>query len=257
MQQCAGFQRVRFFYSYIFIALIVLSFVPLAYAAQPFEYQWNIVDIVAADADFVELRSRNKLLIGKVDASQMRILYAVKSSIEAVAELSAELIITDGKQPNAFAAKDIHGTNVIGINFAMLDIIGLDVHAAAALIGHEIAHLKLNHGEQSARNEQTGNVMKIFGGVVLGSLGVEAAGLVSDISVTAISTKYSRDNETEADYLGTIWSIEARYESEGAVRLHQRIYERSKHHPTPFLSTHPSGPERILKLQQLSNRLSD
>ena len=129
-------------------------------------------------------------------------------------------------------------------------------HSLAGRWSGRAAHLKLNHGEQSARNEQTGNVMKIFGGVVLGSLGVEAAGLVSDISVTAISTKYSRDNETEADYLGAIWSIEARYESEGAVRLHERIYERSKHHPTPFLSTHPSGPERILKLQQLSNRLS-
>jgi predicted Zn-dependent protease len=240
----------------IILILVAIGSSGHAVQAQPFQYQWNIRDIVRADANIVELRTRKKLLIGKVDVGQMRILYAVKSSIEAVAEISTELIITDGKQPNAFAAKEKNGNNVIGINFAMLDVIELDVHAAAALIGHEIAHLKLRHGEQAARNKQTSSMIKIFGGVALSSLGVPASGLISDITVTAISTKYSRENETEADYLGAIWAIEARYEAEGAVRLHQEIFDRSKHRPMPFLSSHPSGPTRILKLKQLSNRLS-
>ncbi|MFT4582059.1 MAG: putative Zn-dependent protease [Gammaproteobacteria bacterium] len=186
----------------------------------------------------------------------MRILYAVKSSIEEVAELSTELIIVEGKQPNAFATKTTKGANVIGINFAMLDLLGLDVHAAAALIGHEIAHLKLQHGEQAARSQKSTSMMKILGGVALSSLGVPAGGLISDITVTAISTKYSRDNEIDADYLGAIWATEARYETDGAVRLHEAIYKLSKNRSVPFLSSHPSGPQRIVTLKQLSNRLS-
>jgi Zn-dependent protease with chaperone function len=150
----------------------------------------------------------------------MRMLHAVKSSIEEVAELSTELIIVEGKQPNAFATKTTKGANVIGINFVILDLLGLDVHAAAALIGHEIAHLKLQHGEQAARSQKSTSMMKIRGGVALSSLGVPAGGLISDITVTAISTKYSRDNEIDADYLGAIWATEARYETDGAVRLH-------------------------------------
>lgn len=225
-------------------------------AGQPFKYQWNIRDIAVADDDEVQLRTRNKRLIKKVNASQMRILYAVKSSIEQVAELAVELIIVDGDQPNAFAAKNRKGQNIIGINFAMLDILGLDVHAAAALIGHEMAHLKLSHGEKRRASSDSSGVMKVLGGVALSSLGIPGAGLISDMTITALETNYSRDNETEADYLGAIWAVEAGYEPEGAVRLHAEVYKLSKSMPMPFLSSHPSGPQRIATLKALSRRLS-
>lgn len=225
-------------------------------AAEAFQYQWNIRDIVAADSDVIELRTRERRLLGKVSATQMRVLYAVKSSIETVAELPVELLIVDGREPNAFAGRGRNGENIIGINLAMLDILGLDVHAAAALIGHEIAHLKLDHGRERATQQRSSGIMKVLGGVVLGSLGVPAGGLISDITVTAIATNYSRDNEREADYLGAIWAVEARYEADGAVRLHEAIDEKSRHAPAPFLSTHPSGPERIATLRELAARLS-
>lgn len=239
-----------------FILALGMLFTMSAAAAQAFRYQWNIRDIVAANSDVIELRSRERLLLGKVSATQMRVLYAVKSSIEAVAELPVELLIVDGKSPNAFAGKGRNGENIIGINLAMLDILGLDVHAAAALIGHEIAHLKLAHGAERAKQRAGSGIMKVLGGVALGSLGVPAGGLISDITVTAIETSYSRDNEREADYLGAIWAIEADYEAEGAARLHEAMYEKSRHAPTPFLSSHPSGPERIASLRELAARLS-
>jgi len=224
--------------------------------AQAFKYQWNIRDVISADSDVIELRTRNRQLVAKVSATQMRILYAVKSSIEQVAELPVELILVDGNQPNAFAGKGRNGENIIGINFAMLAILGLDVHTAAALIGHEIAHLKLRHSEQRAAQKNTGGAMRVLGGVVLGSLGVPAGGLITDITVSAFETDYSRDNEREADYLGAIWAVEARYEADGAARLHEKMYEQSKGAPSPFLSTHPSGPERIATLRALAARLS-
>jgi Zn-dependent protease with chaperone function len=224
--------------------------------AQAFRYQWNIRDIVTANSDVIELRTRERRLVGKVSSTQMRVLYAVKSSIEAVAELPVELLIVDGKEPNAFAGKGRNGENIIGINLAMLDILGLDVHAAAALIGHEVAHLKLGHGAQRAAQQRTSGIMKVLGGVALDSLGVPAGGLISDITVTAIDSTYSRDNEREADYLGAIWAVEANYEADGAARLHEAMYAKSRHSPTPFLSTHPSGPERIANLRKLAARLS-
>ena len=229
---------------------------PADAAGQSFKYQWNVREILNADGAEIELRTRKKFLVKTVSASQIRILYAVKTSIEHVAEITTELILTDGDQANAFAGKGQNGANVIGINFAMLDILGFDVHAAAALIGHEIAHLKLSHGEKRAKNQPSTDTMKILGGVALSSLGVPAGGLISDITVTALTTSYSRDNETEADYLGAIWAVEANYEADGAVRLHEEIFTRSKHKPIPFLSAHPSGPKRIATLKGLSNRLS-
>ena len=229
---------------------------PAGAAGQPFNYQWNIRDIIRTDGEEVELRTRAKRLIKKVSTSQLRILFAVKSSIEKVAELHTELIIVDGDQPNAFAGKAQNGDKVIGINVSMLDLLGRDVHAAAALIGHEIAHLKLRHGEQRASSKDASGAMRVLGGVALSALGVPGGGLISDLTITALETNYSRDHESEADYLGAIWAVEAKYEPEGAVRLHTEIYERSRVRPMPFLSSHPSGPKRIAALKALSQRLA-
>lgn len=238
-------------------AMLILALIcaPAVYA-QGFKYQWNVRDIISADGDQIELRTTKKLLIKKVSVAQMRIIYAVKSSIESVAELNTELIIVDGNQPNAFAGKASNGANVIGINFAMLDIIGYDVHTAAALIGHEIAHLKLDHGSQQAAKKTGSSMMKILGGVALSSLGVPGGGLISDITVSAFDTKYSRDHEREADYLGAIWAVEANFEAIGAMRLHEAVYQNSGRRSSAFLSSHPSGPERIATLKALAARLS-
>ena len=235
---------------------VASTYLPVDAADQSFKYQWNVREILKAGGAEIELFTHKRVLAKTVSASQIRVLYAVKTSIERVAEITTELILTDGDQANAFAGKRQNGANVIGINFAMLDILSVDMHAAAALIGHEIAHLKLSHGEKRAKNQQSTGIMKILGGVALSSLGVPAGDLISDITVTALTTSYSRDNETEADYLGAIWAVEANYEVDGAVRLHEEIYAHSKHKPIPFLSTHPSGPKRIATLKGLSKRLS-
>ena len=166
-----------------------------------------------------------------------------------------KLIIVDGDQPNAFAGKEKNIGNIIGINFAMLEILELDVHKAAALIGHEIAHLKLKHGEKSNQPGLGSAVLKAAGGVALSSLGVPLGQTISTIGITAIETEYSRDNEREADYLGAIWAVEAGYEPGGAVRLHEAMLKSTGSSSMPFLSSHPSGPERINTLRGFAERL--
>lgn len=237
------------------IVLLVVVISQYALGA-PFKYSWNIKELAASGDGRIELRNRRGKLLKIIDTSQMRYLYAVKNSIEQVSEIQSELIIVDGKLPNAFAGKGDGNQNIIGINFAMLDILGMDMHVAAALIGHELAHLRLNHGETKKSRTESVAMMKIFSGVVLSGLGVPAAQTISNLSFTAIDTKYSRDNEREADYLGAIWSVEAGYEVYGAVRLQEAVHKKSRSSAMPFLSSHPSGPERIATLKSLSRRLS-
>lgn len=246
----------KYFARYLALRLALFSlFVATPLAAAPFQYHWDIRQLAAADADHIELRNPRNVLIRKISTSQMRILHAVKTSIVEVAEIETRMIIVDGDQPNAFAGSEKGGGNIIGINFAMLDIIGLDVHAAAALIGHEIAHLKLRHGEESKKPGLGSAILKAAGGVALSSMGVPLGHTISNIGITALETEYSRDNEREADYLGAIWAIEAGYEADGAVRLHRQMQKVAGGASMPFLSTHPSGPERIKTLEALSTRL--
>ncbi len=237
-------------------AMLLAGLLCLAPAlAGAFQYQWDIRAMAAANADIIALHDKRKKIIARVSTQQMRVLYAVKTAIEQVAEMQVEFILVDGKEPNAFAGKAQGDTNVIGINLAMLEMVGMDVHAMAALIGHEIAHLKLHHPDEGEKRAAGTGIARVLGGVVLGTLGVPGSYLLSDLAVTAIETKYSRDDERQADYLGAIWAVEAGFEVDGAVRLHTAIYESAKGRGTPFLSTHPSGPERITTLKGLAKRL--
>ena len=226
--------------------------------AAPFQYHWDIRQLASADAETIDLRDRRNKPIAQISGSQMRILHAVKTSIEQVAEIETRLLIVDGTQPNAFAGVEKNGESIIGINFAMLDIIGNDVHAAAALIGHEIAHLKLAHGKKQAKKKHSSSILKAVGGIALSSMGVPLGYAISDLTISAFETQYSRDNEREADYLGAIWAVEAGYEADGGARLHEKMLENSKlrHNSSSFLSSHPSSAERVRTLRSLSERLS-
>ena len=253
----------------VLITCLALFITSHSFAA-PFSYTWRIEDLARTNAETVELRDNKNRLLKRIDAKQMIYLYSVMQAIEEVSELRSELIITNGETPNAFATKGMAelvpvdaGTkgeaetgseetglqgkaiadtkpideenaveiNIVGINFGMLNLLGLDVHMAAALIGHELGHLKLNHGEDNKTRRRT------------------------DI-MTASNTKYSRDNEREADYLGAIWAVEAGYDPNGAVRLQELVYKKTKHLSGGFSGSHPSSIERITKLKSLARRLS-
>ena len=253
----------------VLIACLALLLAGQSLAA-PFGYTWRIEDLARTSAETVELRDKNNRILRRIDAKQMIYLYSVMQAIEEVSELRSELIITDGDIPNAFATKgmaelvpadtgggdesgagaeevSLQGNaiadakpideenaleiNIIGINFGMLDLLGLDVHMAAALIGHELGHLKLDHGADQENRRRT------------------------DMR-TAANTKYSRDNEREADYLGAIWAVEAGYDPQGAVRLQELVYKKTRHLSGGFSGSHPSSIERITKLKSLARRLS-
>ena len=116
---------------------------------------------------------------------------------------------------------------IVGLNLAMLDMLGNDVHMTAALIGHELAHLKLNHGRE--RGEKGSNV-------------------------TFEANRFSRDNEREADYLGAVWAHEAGYDLAGAIRLEEALYSLQKRRQG-YSITHPMGIERTVKIKSLARRL--
>ena len=214
-------------------ALILLLSLQSVHAAEG-PPAWKVRELAQLPAKTVDLRDARDRLIRTLDIRQMVYIYAVMAAIQEAAEIDAELYILPGDNPNAFAGKGKDDENIVGINFGMLDLLGDDVHAVAAILGHELAHLKLNHGAdvEKARARTTSSVF------------------------SASETKYSRDNERDADYLGIIWAVEAGYDPEGAVRVHEQLYRLSKTRPGSFVGSHPSSIERITVLKSLVRRLS-
>lgn len=238
---------------------VVLVLLPGMLAAQAGGGAWRVADLAAADGEVVAVGDRKGRVIARLSTAQMRMLYAVERAIARAAETEALFVIVPGEVPNAFAGtgtrRDGSEQDFLAINFAMLDLIGSDMHAAAALLGHELAHLKLRHGERAADRAASTGVLGALGSAILGQMGVPAGGLLTDLTVSAVQSGYSRDNEREADYLGAIWAVEAGFEVDGAVRLHEALAALGATTSTSFFSSHPSGPERIATLRALAARL--
>lgn len=214
---------------------------------------WLVSRLARMDGDEVMLRGANGGMLRWMPTRRLRYIYAVQQSIEKAAELEVALYITRGDTPNA-AAGMRDGVASVFINFAMFDMIENNVDEWAALLGHEIAHLKLKHIDKQNKRSIPMTILKTVGQAVLASdpLASTASGLLVD----GIGMKFSRDAEREADYMGVIWAVESDYNPYGASYLHEKMTERSVGHPIPFLSSHPSGPERVETLKELADRLS-
>lgn len=118
----------------------------------------------------------------------------------------------------------------------------------AAIMGHEMAHALREHArERIAKTQATGLGLSVaaslFGLGQLGELG-------ANIGTQLLSLKYSRDDETEADLVGLEVAARGAYDPDASVSLWNKMMAASKRQGgTSFLSSHPSGPDRIRQLQ--------
>jgi predicted Zn-dependent protease len=125
----------------------------------------------------------------------------------------------------------------------------------AVVLGHEISHALLNHGQQ----RMSASVLQQLGAVGV-ALGAQAVGLSEDVQSALIlayglgsqlggTLPFSRKNESEADHYGLILMAIAGYNPDEAVPFWQRMAAMGGGSTPQFLSTHPSNSTRI---QQLS-----
>jgi predicted Zn-dependent protease len=215
---------------------------------------WLVANLARSEGDEVQLRTASGGMLRLVETRQQRILYAIQQSIEKAAEIEVELYLMPGDEPNASAGIR-EGVKTVFINFAMLDMVGAEVAEWAALLGHEVAHLKLDHHADRARRSLPLGIIKNVGqGLLAGDwLASTATGFLID----GIGSKFSRDAEREADYMGVIWAVEKGFDPYGAANLHEKMNERKNAGMIPpFLNTHPSGPERIQSLRSIAGRLA-
>ena len=119
----------------------------------------------------------------------------------------------------------------------------------AALMGHEIGHVNARHAA-----EQAGKSILVQGGLVLAQVAVAGkeqyqpiVQLAGQIGGSALLSKYSRDNEREADALGMEYMSRAGYNPDGMVNLMGMLQSQSKSKPgllETMFSSHPMSDER-------------
>jgi predicted Zn-dependent protease len=122
----------------------------------------------------------------------------------------------------------------------------------ATVMGHEVAHALLNHGQQ-----------RMSSGVLqeLGALGVSVLVSGSSSETQALTMvafgvgtelfgtlPFSRKHESEADHYGLLLMAIAGYDPEESVPFWERMSAKGSGTPE-FLSTHPSDATRIRQLR--------
>ena len=111
----------------------------------------------------------------------------------------------------------------------------------AGLLAHELAHAVLSHGFQLvAQGNLTANIV-----LFIPYVGNTAANL--------LILNYSREMETEADFLGTKILTASGYAADGVRNLMVKIEEQHEKQPAPpaWLSTHPDTKDRVAYLEEL------
>ena len=126
-------------------------------------------------------------------------------------------------------------------------------------MGHEIAHAVAKHSvERASRGAilNTGTqLLDIFTGGKLSQVnratGMDTIGLLSQLG---IMNPFTRKQESEADYLGMIFSSLSGYDIRETVKVWERMKKLNKgKEPPEFMSTHPSSDNRIKDLNEKMN----
>ena len=136
-----------------------------------------------------------------------------------------------------------------------------NTNALSIVMGHEIAHAVAKHSVERASQAMTINlgttVADIFlGGAINRTRNTIGRNTGMDIFRIGIFNPFGRKQETEADYLGLIFSSLAGYDIRESVKLWQRMSEKKQgKEPPVFLSTHPSSKKRIENLKGWINEV--
>jgi len=215
---------------------------------------WDAADLSRAPDSTVTLRNPGQAVGAVIQVARVRKAEEVKARIEEVARLHARLVVAVDTAPNAFAAPG--HPPVVGITTGMLDLLGHDDDAYAALLGHEYGHLVLRHGEARAQREAPRTVGKAALGVILGAV-VPFGGALVDVGAAAVEAAFTRDEERDADREGFKYAVEAGYDPRGAVRLWEKMQARSSGFAIPFLNTHPVTKERVETMKTLVATVSE
>ena len=148
----------------------------------------------------------------------------------------------------------------IAVYTGMLDVTQ-NTNGLAAVMGHEIAHAVAKHSVERASRGTLLNIstqlLDIASGGKLSQVnrttGMDTVGLLSQLG---IMNPFNRKQESEADYLGMIFSSLSGYDIRETVNIWKRMKEFNKGKAQPeFMSTHPSADNRIKNITEWTNEI--
>ena len=241
------------------------STVPITQRKQYTIYPEGRINAQAANA-YEQFKSKAKLIESGVQLEQIKEIgkkiedavsaYFLKEKLEDPTQNFDwdYVLVKNDKVKNAWCMPG----GKIAIYTGILDVTK-NTDGLASVMGHEIAHAVAKHSiERASRGvllNTTTQLFDIFSGGKLSQVnratGMDTVGLLSQIG---IMNPFSRTQESEADYLGMIFSSLSGYDIRETKKLWERMKEANKgKEPPQFMNTHPSSTKRIENLTEWEN----
>jgi len=223
-----------------------------AQAAQIYEKVKKKEKLITDSNEFIEIKEIGKKIQDSISS------YFDRSNLEdPTINFDWEYILIDNKKvKNAWCMPG----GKIAVYTGMLDITK-NTNGLAAVMGHEIAHAVAKHSvERASRGVLLNVATKILDVSTGGKLskvnrttGMDTVGLLSQIG---LMNPFNRKQESEADYLGLIFSSLSGYDIRETIKIWERMSSANKgKQPPEFFSTHPSPENRIRNINEWMNEI--
>lgn len=165
---------------------------------------------------------------------------------------------SDAKVPFTFQLIDDPGLNAfalpggfIFVHSGLIKVAETEAELAGAL-AHEVAHVAARHMTRQATRSQIVNLATIPL-LVLGGWTGYAVRQGAGIGIPMTFLAFSRDYESEADFLGVQYAYAAGYDPNGAIEVFEKMQSLERTRPgvlSRVFATHPMNADRIRKSQQ-------
>ena len=218
-----------------------------AQAAQIYEKVKKDEKLIIGTSELTQIKG-----IGKKMQDSISEYFNQTNQIDPTSNFDWEYILIDNKKiKNAWCMPG----GKIAVYSGMLEVTK-NKNGLAAVMGHEIAHAVAKHSVERASRNVVINVATQITDVLTGgklstvnrSTGMNTVGLLTQIG---IFNPFNRKQESEADYLGLIFSSLSGYDIRETPLLWKRMKNANKGKQVPeFMSTHPSADNRIKKINE-------
>jgi len=197
-------------------------------------------------------RYRDKLSIGNSIKLKIQRGSLSKDVFLTVASIpiNVPIIMVDVQEVNAAAS-----SNAIYVTYGLMNFVKSNDEIAAVL-GHELTHLVRGHVSKA----QISSLLSLLIAIPLGIIADEAAPGSGDLvlrTADIFKASYSRDLEREADYFGLKFIYQAGFDPCVSASFQERFaIEIPQSMIRNYLSTHPSSPERMLRMKKAIEELA-
>mgnify|MGYP001560892378 FL=1 len=164
--------------------------------------------------------------------------------------LDVSFRMVDEQEVNAGATP-----NLIVVTYGLMRFTKSDDEVAAVL-GHELAHISKGHHLKGSGINLVSMLAGIAAGIGANKVSPGSGDVVMRSVSAAFGSRFSRDFEREADYFGLKYVYRAGFNIEAGADVWERFaVEIPQSMTRNFFSTHPSSPERMVRLKKIIQEL--